>query len=476
MRLRGYVQCYNRLRKPYVIEVKTVGSMKLLSVFFLTIYFLQLSECSLRDYIQDIPVVGTIAKETIHATDYVIRKGRQFKNKITSYFGPDEKHTYSEAEIQMSTPKLLAYHGYPSETHTIVTDDGYILTIHRIPYSKHAYLRKSPDKTVLLHHGILGSSADWILAGPQKGLAYILSDSGYDVWMANVRGNTYSRAHISRSVKSYAFWNFTFHEVGQYDLPAVIDYITDVKDNVKINYVGFSMGTTVLFSLLSTKPEYNDILNAAFVMAPIAYMRNVRSPIRLLAKYSNDMEYFLKMFGANELLATNEVLKWLSKYTFKLEPQKRKGILSKNLFFVLCGYDEKQFNRSLVPAILNHVPAGTSTKTLVHYAQEIDNEGEFQQFDYGIEGNLRQYGMSRAPRYRVQRITLPIALLSANNDLVSSNEDVKRLYDELPNPIEHYKVPYEKFNHIDFLWGIDAPSLVYDKLLQLLENSYKSEK
>ena len=33
-------------------------------------------------------------------------------------------------------PVLIENAGYPSETHMVTTDDGYILTMHRIPYSK----------------------------------------------------------------------------------------------------------------------------------------------------------------------------------------------------------------------------------------------------------------------------------------------------------------------------------------------------
>jgi lysosomal acid lipase/cholesteryl ester hydrolase len=48
----------------------------------------------------------------------------------------------------------------------VVTDDGYILTLHRIPSSK-GVAEKPP---VLLQHGLLCSSADWVVTGPEEGL------------------------------------------------------------------------------------------------------------------------------------------------------------------------------------------------------------------------------------------------------------------------------------------------------------------
>lgn len=38
-----------------------------------------------------------------------------------------------------------------------------------------------------------------------------------------------------------------------------------------------------------------------------------------------------------------------------------------------------------------------------------------------------------------------------------------------------YEVKYPKFNHLDFLWAIDAPKLVYDKLNAIMEK-YKNLK
>lgn len=61
---------------------------------------------------------------------------------------------------------------------------------------------------ILIHHGLLSSSADWVLLGPNKALAYLLCDSGYDVWLGNARGNAYSRKHKQYTTKDKEFWDF----------------------------------------------------------------------------------------------------------------------------------------------------------------------------------------------------------------------------------------------------------------------------
>jgi len=69
--------------------------------------------------------------------------------------------------------------------------------------------------------------------------------------------------------------------------------------------------------------------------------------------------------------------------------------------------------------IVNYNPAGTSTKTLVHLAQEY-NSGKFRQFDYGHAKNLQIYNTSEPPDYNLANITTPIALFYAENDWLSS--------------------------------------------------------
>jgi hypothetical protein len=77
------------------------------------------------------------------------------------------KHKY--INCMCVQPQLIRKYGYPAESHTVVTGDGYLLTMHRIPHgreSAHNFTRTP----VLLQHGLLGSSASWIINGPNKGL------------------------------------------------------------------------------------------------------------------------------------------------------------------------------------------------------------------------------------------------------------------------------------------------------------------
>lgn len=162
---------------------------------------------------------------------------------------PDAKRSFSE---------ICRAYGFPVMEYGVITDDGYILTIFRIPFGNDE--EKGPGKIagierrrppVFLQHGLIDSADTWILNGPQLSPAFLLANSGYDVFLGNSRGNYYSRKHIRLSPKDKAFWDFTWVDMGRMDIPKMVDYALKLSKAEKLTYIGHSQGTTQMFVGLS---------------------------------------------------------------------------------------------------------------------------------------------------------------------------------------------------------------------------------
>ncbi|XP_053997911.1 uncharacterized protein LOC128886773 [Hylaeus anthracinus] len=365
-----------------------------------------------------------------------------------------------EPLVDMINLQLIRKNGYPAEAHTIATKDGYLLTLHRIP-------GRSGAPAVYLQHGIFGSSADWVVLGRGNALAYLLADQGYDVWLGNLRGNTYSKGHISLSPKDSTFWDFSWHESGVYDLPATITHITDLKNDTLHAYVGYSMGSTCFFVMASERPQVVNLLRSAYSLAPVAYMKHLKSPARYLAPFRNIIKKFVQLIGKGEVPAMNYLMKYALKYLCYFEAI-RNNICTK-MMLLAVGFEAPLFNSTLLPLIFNHVPAGTSIKAFTHYSQEIIS-GYFRQYDYGEQRNIEIYNSVEPPRYNLSTIAIPNTFIYAQNDWLSNTIDVMRLANELPEKPHMYKIPYKKFNHIDYVWGSDTPRLVYKKLIDMMKD------
>ena len=121
----------------------------------------------------------------------------------------------------------------------------------------------------------------------------------------------------------------------------------------------------------------------------------------------------------------------------------------------------------MLPVILGHTPAGASTDQMIHYGQLI-RSGRFRQYDHGAVTNLLRYGSLTPPRYNLNNVRAPVALHYSLNDWLAEPVDVHELFRGLGNCIGGFLVSDARFNHFDFLWAIDARSLVYRQVLDIM--------
>jgi len=329
-------------------------------------------------------------------------------------------------------------------------------------------------RPIFLMHGLLDSSGTWVIMRPTHGLAYLLADEGYDVWMGNARGSRYSRRHVKYNPDGGRcdrknFWTFSWHEIGVIDVPEMIDYVLAHTGYDTLNYIGHSQGTTAFFVMCSERPEYNDKIILMNAFAPVAFVSNLKSPIiRVFTPFLNSLERLESLLGLYEFLPSNELIALGGQVACREEAVTQS--ICENILFLIAGYKSDQLNQTMLPIVLGHIPAGASTNQMIHYGQGV-RSGEFRQYDHGFIGNFRKYGQRTPPNYVLKSVTAKIAIHFASDDWLSVPQDVERLAKELPNMMGPFLIPHTTFNHLDFLWGVDARRLLYNDVLNLIKQS-----
>lgn len=372
---------------------------------------------------------------------------------------------FSDPDSHRNVTELITSKGYPVEQYTVQTKDGYLLSVQRIP---HGISKRNPSSepkpAVFLQHGLLSSASDWVINSANQSLGFILADAGYDVWLGNIRGNTYSRRHVKLTPKMKEFWQFSFDQMAEFDLPAMIDFVLEKTGQKQLFFIGHSQGTTSMFALLSTKPEYNEKIKLYIALAPVATVGHMTSAIRYLTPFTSDLDFLLELLGVDEFLPSNVFMKFLS----ELVCDTKVKFICDDVIFLLCGTDYSQLNQSRLGVYVAHSPAGASTQSIVHYAQMV-NSKKFVKYDYGKSGNLKHYNQTTPPEYHVENITTPVALMWSKNDQLADPTDVGLLQQKLKSLVTSYLVKFDPFSHIDFVWAIDANTYVYKEVLTLLK-------
>lgn len=315
--------------------------------------------------------------------------------------------------------------GYLVEDHQITTIDGYKITLHRIlnNSTKSKLSSGLVCPPLLLVHGLTVSGSMYIvqLNQTKKGLTYLLSDVGYDIWIFHARGTQLSMKHTNLTSSDKKYWDFSWHEIGLYDITHTIDFILERTGAKKIHYAGVSQGSTVFLVALSMRPEYNTKVASAYLMAPVGSLIHINGAGKFLIE-SQIAQFLLDILKEAQI----NFLPLKSEHVQRFSD----GFCRNRVRFLLCqefasfglGHFHPSLNiYELMLIFLNHLMDNASVKQFQHFIQ-IKESKKFQQFNYGIEGNLKRYKMKTPPEYNLSAIEVPVTLMSAKYDNLASDK------------------------------------------------------
>jgi lysosomal acid lipase/cholesteryl ester hydrolase len=366
--------------------------------------------------------------------------------------------------------KFVKSNNYRGEAHEVETQDGYILKVHRIVPRNHT--KKIP---VYLQHGLFITSGDQIIT-KQNSLGFLLSDNGYDVWFGNSRGNKFSLKHRSLQWNDQQFWNFSFHEMGMYDAPAIIDYILKMTNNKKLFYVGHSQGGAIGLVTLSTYPNYNDKVLQAHLLSPVSFMGNsqlINNYFKALVPLFIDLN---RKYQMNDLLVTNKFIQDILAYFVEkasLCPQSQFDYLCKESYYLMMGRNVhgEEADWEIFQKIYKFLSPTVSVKQFVHFSQLYRNNS-FRQFDYGKSINRKIYKSLSPPDYDLKSIKTPIYLYAAEQDGIISVVDIEHLNAELKSVVKFKKIP--NYNHGDIIFGKNAKNDVFNFIIKEFSKAAKA--
>jgi len=252
------------------------------------------------------------------------------------------------------------------------------------------------------------------------------------------------------------------------DLPAFVDYMLKTTGNTKVYYVGHSQGTAMAFAGFIA-PALASKISIFFALAPVTKLGNMISPLKLVAPMASVIEKSFDLFGATgEFLPSNKLTEILALAV--CGPSWVTLPVCRNILFLMMGYGCEYTNQTRLPVYTSKVPAGTSVQNMVKYAQSYMSD-QFQYYDYGRAGNLKQYNQAKAPIYDLKQMKVPTVLFYGGQDWLATVKDTEWIRKTLPNIVESNLI--QAYNHMDFVWGVNAPNFLYNNIISKMRSDMK---
>ncbi|OVA19970.1 AB-hydrolase lipase domain [Macleaya cordata] len=380
--------------------------------------------------------------------------------------------------------------GYPYEAIRVVTSDGYVLLLERIP-------RRDARKAVYLQHGILDSSMGWVSNGVVGSPAFAAFDQGYDVFLGNFRGLV-SREHVDKSISSRQYWRYSINEHGTQDIPAMIEKIHEVKtrelktsqpdveeetnDNqpYKLCAISHSLGGAAVLMYVITRriEEKPHRLSRLILLSPAGFHEDSNLVFSIAEYLFLMLAPILAPLMPGLYIPTRFFRMLLNKLARDFQNYPALGGLVQTLMSYVVGGDSSNWVgvMSLPHYNMNDMP-GVSFYVALHLAQ-MKRAGRFIMFDYGsASANMEIYGapepLDLGEFYEL--IDVPVDLVAGRKDKVIRPTMVKKHYKLMKE--SGVEASYNEFEyaHLDFTFSHREELLAYVMARMLLLNPSKKQ-
>lgn len=291
---------------------------------------------------------------TIGAVFYHLRQKMNGEEKFnepavdnsTSRYTPREPYPDLKSMKATKDMRYYALHlDLDLEEHTIITKDGYVLTLHRLIDPKESSELRDLKKPILLQHGLLSCSGAYITSG-KNSLSYYFWEQGYDVWLGNNRSWFEARHEFFEGnlMHSEEYWDWDIRELAYFDLPCIIENVLTHKPNhEQLILVGHLQGCTQTFLMLrnGNLSHIHRKIEYFFPLAPAIFpgkLFHERSFIKFI--HNRKVLSYKLIFGCCSFLRN------LSLARYYLASTSLFGALSYMMFKYLFGWTGKKWGRN----------------------------------------------------------------------------------------------------------------------------------
>ena len=301
-----------------------------------------------------------------------------------------------------------------------------------------------------------------------KAPGFMFVNQGFDVWLGNTRGNKHSREHRwldpDDAEDARIFFDYSFEEMGKYDIPAWIQYIRNETKRNKIVVVAHSQGaTSAITKMVDDIKWWNERVEVFVSLGGVTRLDHSSS--NLLKELANQKFLIdtIKSIGLFEMFPSNYLQNRVFSTICTTVP-----FLCDFLIELVADVDAKVNNQGRVGVFMGHYPSGSSLKSFEHFSQLMLSR-KFQRFDYGEEENLKRYGDAIPPEYNLKNISgAKIIIIAGTLDRLAPIEDSQWLRDQFESNVIFYK-EYE-LGHTSFLIAKDM-SFINDTIDVLKRNT-----